>query len=409
MAPQGLNRRQLLRGSAVMAGGVGLAAAGAAPASAEVPDTAPGDPAEQYTRWSHGPNPTGRDDYFPLCVWLQSPENAGRYAEIGINGFVGLWQGPTEDQLATLKQFGMRTICDQNDVGLAHRDDPIIMGWLQQDEPDNAQPDGNGGYGPPVEPSEIIQRYENMRAQDPTRPVYLGLGQGVANDTWEGRGKGLPWDDYYDYVHGGDITAFDVYPVASGAGPLWYPAKGIDRLHMWGDRYGKIVWNDIETTNISSTNYPTPAQVISEVWMSIIHGSRGITYFCHSFTPEFDETGLLDEPEMRAAVGELNRQITGLAPVLNSPTLVGVTEVETSDPVAPVDVLVKSRRGYTYVLAAGMRDANVTATFRIDSGYIADGAPVTVLGENRTVASRNGSFSDDFGPYDIHLYKVSRG
>ena len=42
-------------------------------------------------------------------------------------------------QLAELKKHGMPVICDQNAVGLAHKDDPTIVGWMQQDEPDNSQ------------------------------------------------------------------------------------------------------------------------------------------------------------------------------------------------------------------------------------------------------------------------------
>jgi hypothetical protein len=38
--------------------------------------------------------------FFPIGVWLQSPANAPEYKAIGINTFVGLWEGPTELQLA---------------------------------------------------------------------------------------------------------------------------------------------------------------------------------------------------------------------------------------------------------------------------------------------------------------------
>jgi hypothetical protein len=39
-------------------------------------------------------------DYFPIGVWLQSPENASRYAAAGINLYVALWQGPMAVGLA---------------------------------------------------------------------------------------------------------------------------------------------------------------------------------------------------------------------------------------------------------------------------------------------------------------------
>ena len=410
MGSRGLSRRQFLRVSAGAVTGGGIAAAGVAPASAAtVSQIGSSNSANPYARWSNGPNPNGRADYFPLCVWLQSPQNARRYQEIGINCFVGLWQGPTEEQLATLAQYGMRTICAQNDVGLLHKNDPIIMGWLQPDEPDNAQSLPSGGYGPPIPTADIIEAYQQMNAADPTRPVYLGLGQGVANDSWVGRGFPVPWDDYYDYVRGGDITAFDIYPIANGYGPgwLWYPSKGVDRLQMWGERYEKIVWNDIEATNVSTNNYPTPQQVESEVWMSIIHGSRGITYFCHSFVPKFDETGLLDEPDMRAAVATLNARITQLAPVLNSPTLHGAVAVDTSNLNAPVDVLVKQTNGATYVFAACMRDSDTTATFHLSATIGTPHSTAAVLGENRSIGLTGAQFSDEFAPYAVHIYKVS--
>ena len=102
-------------------------------------------------RWSHGP-PSGAAD-FPIGVWLQSAPNAAKYRAAGFNFYVGLWKGPTEEQLAALKRAHMPVICEQNAVGLAHLADPTIIGWMHQDEPDNAQPltdpaTGKAGYGP---------------------------------------------------------------------------------------------------------------------------------------------------------------------------------------------------------------------------------------------------------------------
>ena len=134
-----------------------------------------------------------------------SPSGASRrvwrpeYQKAGINLYVALWDGPTEAHLAELKKYGMQVICDQNAVGLAHKDDPIIVGWLQPDEPDDAQalPGGNG-YGPPILPARIVEKYESCRKADPTRPVFLGFSMAVAWDGLYGRGvrtrppRGLP-------------------------------------------------------------------------------------------------------------------------------------------------------------------------------------------------------------------------
>ena len=81
--------------------------------------------ASPYAQWQNGP-PTD-PAFFPLGVWVQDPRNAERYQEIGINTYVGLWQGPTEDQLTSLAASGMKVICAQNKVGLEHVDEPAII------------------------------------------------------------------------------------------------------------------------------------------------------------------------------------------------------------------------------------------------------------------------------------------
>ena len=180
---------------------------------------------------------------FPIAVWLQEPSNAPKYQKAGFNLYIGLWQGPTEAQLTTLKSAGMPVICEQNKVGLDHKNDPIIAGWMHGDEPDNAQEvkdpvTGKSGYGPCIPPAKIVDEYHRMKGMDLTRPVMLNLGQGVANDEWIGRGNGSSLKDYETYVHGGDIVSYDIYPIAGLNKPepadyMWYIAKGLDRLSGW--------------------------------------------------------------------------------------------------------------------------------------------------------------------------------
>ena len=256
----------------------------------------------------------------------RAPENAARYKEAGINLYVGLWNGPNEAQIKELKAAGMPVICDQNRFALGHLDDPTFAAWMHGDEPDNAQALPNDrGYGPPIKPSLIVADYEELRAKDPSRPVLLNLGQGVANDAWKGRGPGASLDDYPQYVKGADIVSFDVYPVAGTDSPekLWLVPFGIERLQKWTGG-GKVLWNCVECTRISNLEMkPTPAQVKAEVWMAIAQGSQGLIYFVHQFKPRFIEYALLEDPEMLAEVTAINQRVQALAPVLNSPMLEG--------------------------------------------------------------------------------------
>ena len=151
------------------------------------------------------------------------------------------------------------------------------------DEPDNAQAKAGGGYGPCVAPSEIIFRYDKIKAVDSTRPVYLNLGQGVINDHYKGRGSECAGrlEMYAEYMKGADIISYDVYPVNSNL-PLWYTGAGVERLRKWAN-YKKPVWNWIETTSYRDGPKPTPGADQDSGRASLIRGSMGIGYFCHKF------------------------------------------------------------------------------------------------------------------------------
>jgi hypothetical protein len=392
------------------------AAAGTAPL--EQPGGSP------YAAWKNGPGESA--DFFPIAVWLQAPQNAPKYKAIGINLYVGLWRGPTETQLAELKKHEMPVICELNRYAMQHLDEKIIVGWMHGDEPDNAQSLGQGkGYGPPIAPEKIIEDYRKIEQRDSTRPVMLNLGQGVAWDGWYGRGVRTNHpEDYPQYAQGGDIISFDIYPAVHDrpavAGKLWYVPQGVARLRQW-TAGKKVIWNCIECTRIGNPKVkPTPRQVKTEVWMSLIHGSMGLVYFSHQFQPKFIEAGLLADEEMAKAVGEINRQIRQLAAVLNSPTIkqdlmvLAKPAQVAPDPgrsfqMAPVATMVKRHGGATYLFAVRMEDRPAKALFHLSA--LSGSAAVEVLGEERTLPTSNLEdpfspyFEDTFDPYEVHLYR----
>lgn len=356
-----------------------------------------------YQNWTHGPSQ--EKTFFPIAVWLQDPGLAGQYKKAGFNTYVGLWDGPTEEQLATLRLYGMKVICDQNTVGLHHLDDSLIIGWMHDDEPDNAQPLGEGkGYGPPVSPLEIIKKYHALKAKDPNRPVMLNLGQGVAWDAWIGRGSRTNHpEDYPEYMQGGDIIPFDIYPVAHRdpeiSGKLWYVAKGVDRLVKWGQGK-KIIWNCLECTHIGEPDKKaSPDQVRAEAWMAIINGSRGLIYFVHQFKPSFNAAALLDDPVMLSAVTDLNREITRLAAVVNSAEIKNAINVKAK---IPISIMLKKYQDTTYLFAVSMRDTADSVSFLLPENMHFN--KLHVVNESRTLKINRGTFTDQFKPWDVHIY-----
>jgi hypothetical protein len=347
--------------------------------------------------------------FFPICVWLQSPVHAAEYKAIGINTFVGSEGTPTEDGLAQLEKNGISLMTDQTDATLQLPDIHVIKGWIQMDEPDNAQPDGKGGYGACIPATQVVQRARDMKAKDSTRPVYVNFGMGVAATGWYGRGPNTGDVAYYDAaVQGSDIVSFDIYPTSinphehAEKGRLQYVAEGVARLKNCA-KEGQHVWTWLETTPFNNGSPVQPADLHAEAWMALISGASGLGYFVHEFKPKFREDGIFDHPDIVDEVTKLNKTITDLAPVLNSPTIIDQVTVDST---VPISILAKRDAANFYLFTVVLQNTPTAATFTFKS--LPQGS-AEVLGENRSVEVKNGVLSDSFPGYGVHLYKIPTG
>jgi hypothetical protein len=343
-------------------------------------------------------------DFFPIGVWLQSPSRAPEYSAIGINTFVGLHNGPTEQQLALLARHHMFAVAGQNEVALESVNRNTIKAWMQDDEPDNAQPIGLGLYGTCIPATEVTRRTQEIKARDPTRPVMINFGQGVANEFWRGRGPCNGDQGYYDVaIRGADILSYDIYPVGSDTpqvkGRLEYVARGVTNLLKRASN-GQRVWMALETTALDPTRGPTAAEVRSEVWMALIHGATGIFYFVHEFKPDFREDAIFRYPDIVAEVTRTNKLIKSLSPALRSPGVSGAITVSSNVPVA---TMVKVYQDTTYIFAVAMQNAPSTARFAINDLHQTS---ARVIGEDRNLSIAQGSFEDHFEGYGVHLYQL---
>lgn len=366
---------------------------------------------------------------FPIGVWLQQPEHARRYQALGINLYVGLWKGPTRQQLKLLKQAGMPVICEQNELAVADEFRDVVAGWMTpHDEPDNAQPikdsirnlfsGGRVAWREPVSPVELQELSRKIKARDPSRPVFVGFGKGVAWDAWKGRGvRAAHPEDYPAYVKAGDIVSFDIYPDADTDpqlfGRLELVAQGVDRLKRWAGP-DRQVWAVIGASPVKNAEAVVdPARIRSQVWMSIIKGARGIIYFVHQFEPRFVEAYWLNRPQLAEAITRINARVRLLAPVINAPDSADVLELVVKEGSPPLDAktafAVTTRKSgcSTFVFTTSLHGKPVRASMRLRSeGAVRAGV---VLDENRSVATdRAGWFDDSFAPYETHLYEFRR-
>ncbi|MEZ5990264.1 MAG: hypothetical protein R3F30_14320 [Planctomycetota bacterium] len=356
-----------------------------------------------YAGWANGPSNDPK--HWPIGVWLQQPRNATRFKALGVNLYVGLHNGPTTDQLTDLKNAGIPAIAYQTSTSLLSTWASVMQGWTQMDEPDNAQwNESKQTYDPPVLPSVIVGRYDAMRKTDPTRPVYLNVGAGVADEKWVGRGTRTGHlEDYPEYAKGCDIFAFDYYPVANPTrseyqGKLELVGIGVRRMVGWCKE--KPAWNWIEAGGVNNGIRPTPDQIRTEVWMSIVCGASSTMYFCHEFTPKFDDAVPLSDPKIGAALTAINGRLAGLAEVLNGPAVQGEVSVS-----APVEIafLHKVFGGKHWLFAVNMTGKSASASFTFTSRAK---ATVTVLDEARSLELAGGKLTDSFAAYATHLYEL---
>ena len=363
--------------------------------------------ASSYAQSSSGQFANGFPDdprFFPIGVWVQDPQGAAAYKAMGVNTFVGLWKGPTEVQLSQLAKAGVYAIADQNDLALHSPNAHVIKAWMQDDEPDNAQPRLIGGHGDCVRPEQVVSTFSAMRSRDPTRPVFLNFGQGVANKQWRGRGRlcnSMDHDLYYRQAsRGADILSFDIYPVTESRQPhiqgrLELVADGVSNLVRWAVPEQRV-WALIGTTHISDpSRRPTPAEIRAMAWMALIKGARGLVYFVHEWHPTFGSSAIFRYPEIVAAVTLLNSEIRELAPVINS---ANVVSIKASPDIA---AMARGHGDILYVFAVNLSNKPRKAKLTLDGGQTGAGG---VVGETRPVSLKDGVLDDDFEPYGARLY-----
>ncbi|GAA3884279.1 hypothetical protein GCM10022243_56330 [Saccharothrix violaceirubra] len=401
-----------------------LVAALAACAPAPPDDTAsiplPGGPgAEYYQRWPHGPNPTGDPFVFPVTVWMQDPVSLdtgtpdGRaYRDIGVPATLGLWDDERwHERQAGLYATGWKAYVSAGKVDAVLADPgraAHYLGYLVADEPDMQKSAGHR-YHPELQPSAVLRRADEVRAQDPTRPTFVNFGMWMG--TPDGRHDYAYVEETYEqdmrtYCQAADIASADFYgwthPDPDKVGAFRY-GQVVDTMRKWCGT-GKPVYGFVETGHpYEGGGLITADQVESAVWNAIVHGADGINYFAHSFYPEGDDdfVSALTRPEIAARLKDVNARLQRLAPVLNAGGGAAFTMRGDGD----VPITVRLEKGHVLAQADG-------TPARPDSGRTRAAIPVPVtegtaevVDENRTVPITGGRIVDDFAPYGFHVYR----
>ncbi|MBD3293114.1 MAG: hypothetical protein GF393_09330 [Armatimonadia bacterium] len=241
----------------------------------------------------------------------------------------------------------------------ALRDHPALLVWYVYDEPS-----GEDGF------AEANARLAIARELDPDHPAFTNY----LSNKLEG--------------HEGAIYSTDVYPVPRTS-PM-AAVKAVRRMQGGALAEGKPVWMWLQGTGYAyfAGREPTPRELSFMVYGSLIEGARGIYYFAQFPRSE----GCL--AEMRALLVE----VEALRPWL--------TSVEEAPEVTAegADLLLAAYRvgDELCVLSANMTSEQTEAELAIED---VDG-PVTVMFEDRSLPAKDGAWTDAFGPWERHVYRL---
>ena len=331
-------------------------------------------------------------DFFPIGVDFQHPRDFERWRRRGVNSLVrnpfavdvNTWADAAD--AAGFMQIRPPRVPASADVG-----NPWLLAWMYRDEPDLVAHQ--------IPTSELDNQYDEWKAIDPHRNVLVNVtGSMNQHDVDTGEG-GDEW--YATYFATADWVSGDIYPVNRGR-PLTIVGDMVDRMQSIVD-YQKPVFAVIEASDYDTTNEggaPNADQFRAEVWHAIIHGVRGIWYLAVQVEPNFVYDAVPEE--VATAMPELHRRITGLQEVLQGP--IDPPELDAHVD-GPLEVAWRLDESSAYFIVLNLSDeARADEVIELDG--IGTATRATVYEERRTIAITDGAITDDFGPYEAHVYHV---
>jgi hypothetical protein len=342
--------------------------------------------------------------FFPLMSWAQSTRRFPLLRSLGFNAFSG---GKAKDYCDAAQKAGGYAMPGFDETQKGH---PALLAWTQGDEPDLGFDKGK----PRRTAEDVVEAYKRLRGKDDTRPVFQNLTS-CFMESGPDAGKRTPEERkaYYGVlVAGADVFGFDIYPIYgwNKDNQLHWVADGVrDLRELAGPRKPVIAF--IETSKgskwigIDRQKDVKPEHTRAEVWMAIIRGATGIAYFTHAWVPEFTE--FRPDDAMQKELLRLNGQITRLAPVLlGDPAKAKVTVSFRGG--LKGDVLAREHDGRVHLFAnlLDMDGKSSSATFGVEG--LRKGAKIDVLDENRQIVAGDASFTDEFGPLAVHLYRIEK-
>jgi len=370
-----------------------------------------------------------------------------------------------------------------------------LLGWQWEDEPELNSAISGSGIRSTL--GELTTLFNLTKINDTSHPHFMGhygypYVEGASNDAFAKSVNYLTGTKtFYSDVTGGDYYPYE-FATRSPNGKLVSLENALSADDSYiAYNYGLIphisIIQPVDERNVQTITYtngvvtdytlaegttqafcmgntgalgsltwtppPTAAQVKNELWLRVIHGAKGITYFPY-FCPMFDDVRtVLDNFKTYMSVGYNSND--PLAPIVLSPKSSKYTPVTrtvgaytvplnhgtvTAGTDGRVDYMIREYGGKTWVFAARVKKISgetfaACNTTGVSAGAVrctegetfgvwpdstntntksatipvtglANSTTVAVYGEGRNITSGDGTITDNFTDYDVHIYKL---
>ena len=343
-------------------------------------------------------------DFFPIGVHAQPRNSFDKWKSRGVNT---LFQYEGEYNSQGVPSVSLRAWSDlAASKGLYYVRQPSpnpaddlqeknLIAWAQKDEPDLINHDPN--------PPANIDIYQNWKAIGPSKPVWINFA---------GPSITVAGADYRQWVKAGDWVASDWYPINwARYDNINFTGMAIDKLRSDAQgvpkKYMAYIESSWQKLNVG-TRGPTPDEFRGSVWHAIMHGAGGIIYF-PQVVPNRTVGGSFSydgtPADVAAEMTRVNAQVKSYGRILNAD--INPTSRSLTSTTAAIEATwrVVEEGDYFFVLNQSRNSiSNVPLSIL---GLPAGVTALNVVGENRTETLVGSTITDDFTPWQVHVYTTA--
>jgi hypothetical protein len=336
--------------------------------------------------------------FFPIAADYQPHGDFEKWVGRGVNTVIRV---PGQDSIGEwtdeANRLGLKMIRQPRGEPSKDLEEDNLLAWHWMDEPEL--------HGVP--PSQLKDFRSRMHEVDPSRPIIVNFwGGGMLQADDDGCYNGHCYPDYIEHT---DWMSDDIYPCNKFACDVELVGRMVSKLRRWGER-GQPAFAYVETGDFDGNGSgPSPRRFAAEVWSAVIRGARGIFYFSARVKVPCDSGCLLGYDMTPDDVAEemtrVNARLTRLAPILQR----GI-DPDTVSMTGPDAFEIGWRRDpatETYYFLVLNPEETHRDGVSLDLHGLHPAGPVKVVDEGREVAVGEGNLlTDDFDPYELHIYKV---